>query len=249
MTVRNRDKYYIRSVDNALQLLETLCESDRDAHLSELSARSGLSKSTIFRLLITFERRGYVEQDQPSHGYRLGLSAFEMGQKCLSRMALLTKARPVMAQLTRQTREATYLAVRRGEEALLLDLAETPQQVKIIPLTGQRLPLANTAVGKIFSVFDRRGTKAILPAAEQAGIRQNGYALLADDIAPGVVSLAAPLFDYQQRLPGVLLTVVPDFRVATRQRRTELASQLREACDLLSSRLGHQPLAQCAEGA
>jgi len=249
MTTNKRDKYYIQSVDNALQLLETLCGTDREVHLGELSHRIGLSKSTIYRLLVTFQRRGYVEQDEPSHGYRLGLSAFEMGRKCLSRMALLSKAHPVMEQLTRQTREATYLAVRRSEEILLLDLADTPQQVKIVPLTGERLPVKGTAVGKLFAAFSRRPGSSRLPEDEREQIRRQGFTLQKDDIAPGAISVAAPLLDYQNRMPGALLTVVPDFRLQSHEQRRELVFQLQTAAEQLSSQLGHQNRQPLAQGA
>jgi len=249
MEARNRDRYFIRSVDNALHLLEALSESGQDVQITELSQRIGLSKSTVFRLLVTFQRRGYVEQENGSHSYRLGLSAFEVGQKCITRMALLNKARPIMEKLARQSRESIYLTVRRGEEILLVDLADTPQPVKVVSLTGRRIPLAGTAVGKVFAAFDRRKTSCELSPAETETIRNRGYALIENDISPGVVSLAAPLLDYQGRMPGALLLIAPDFRLQTERQRALMAEHLLAASASISLRLGHQKRLPIALGA
>ena len=100
MPSRDKDSYCIRSVENALLLLEALAEEDARCSLSQLSQRLGMTKASLFRLMATFESHGYVERKNESGEYKLGLAAFEVGQKLLSRMTLLHKARPAMAQLT-----------------------------------------------------------------------------------------------------------------------------------------------------
>jgi len=249
MENHTRDRYCIQSVDNALHLLEVLCESDKEANISELSTRTGLCKSTIFRLLTTFQRRGYVELERGSHGYRLGVSAFEIGHKCLSQMTLLGKARPAMEQLARQSRESIYLAVRRGEEIHLLDQADNPQQVRVTSLIGRRIPLADTATGQVFSIFDKSGPAAGIPSKEEDAIRRRGYALMKNDIARGVISLAAPLLDYQNRIPGALLMVAPEFRLASDKFCALLAEQLLAAAESVSLRLGYCKPHKLAKGA
>ncbi|HKI50723.1 MAG TPA: IclR family transcriptional regulator [Geothermobacteraceae bacterium] len=233
------DKYYVQSVDNALLLLEAMSDSKQELHLSQLSERIGLSKSTVYRLLVTFQRRGYIEQDHSSHRYRLGMSAFEVGQKCLSRMALLDKARPIMDQLARQSRESVYLAVRKNDEILLIGLADTPQQVKVTSMLGRRFPIRSSAAGLVLAAFSKGEQPTVVSLQGLNEIRNHGIAMVENDIAEGIVSLAAPLLDYDNRIQGALLIISPDFRVSTDQLRVQQTQLLLAAAESISSRLGY----------
>jgi len=246
----NPEKYYIQSVDNALHLLEALCDSGQEVNISELSKRLGLRKSTVFRLLMTFQRRGYVEKEGTTHGYRLGLTAFEIGHKCISHITLQDIARSAMENLALETRESIYLAVRRDQEICLLGLAEKPQQVRVTSLVGSRIPLAGTAAGQVFAVFEKgsRGVEMQVPHAADV-IRQMGFARMKNDITDGVVSLAAPLLDYQNRVPGALLLVAPEFRLNSEKTCAKLARQLLTAADSISAALGHLKPREFARGA
>ena len=117
MPSRDKESYSIQAVENALDVLEALSEIDDDVRISQLSEKLAMNKTSVFRLLATFENRGYVEREERSGKYRLGLSAYEIGQKFLSRMGLLRHARPVAERLARGCNEAVYIAVRRRKEA------------------------------------------------------------------------------------------------------------------------------------
>lgn len=237
--VSTHDKYYIQSVDNALQLLEAMSDSQQELHLSQLSDRVGLNKSTVYRLLITFQRRGYIEQDSNSHRYRLGTSAFEVGQKCLSSMPLLDKARPLMDQLARQSGESVYLAIRKSDEVLLIGLADTAQQVKVTSMLGRRFPISKTAAGLVLAAFSKGELPTVVSLKGLNEIRQHGVAIVDNDIAEGVVSIAAPLLDYNNRIQGALLIIAPDFRINQEQLRSKQSRLLLATAESISSRLGY----------
>ena len=161
MTSRDKESYTIQSVENALDVLEALGEGPEDIRISNLSSRLGLNKTSVFRLLATFERRGYVEKEDHNGTYRLGLTAYEIGQKFLQRMELLRKAKPHMERLAYACDEAVYLAVPRGVEVLFLDMVDTSQQVKTAPLVGQRFPIRITSYNVCY-------TKLLRPLVDAA---------------------------------------------------------------------------------
>ena len=154
MPSRDKDSYNIRSVENALHLLEALADEDINCSLAQLSQRLDMTKASLFRMMATFENHGYVERGQQSGEYQLGLAAFEVSQKLLSKMTLLRKARPAMAQLVRQCDETAYLVVQRNQEALFLEMLDNDQKIKVVPLTSQRFPLEKCAAGRVFLAFD-----------------------------------------------------------------------------------------------
>ena len=149
MPSRDKESYSIQAVENALDVLEALSEIDDDVRISQLSEKLAMNKTSVFRLLATFENRGYVEREEQSGKYRLGLSAYEIGQKFLSRMGLLRHAKPLIERLARGCNEAVYVAVRRRKEVLFLDMVDTSQKVKIVSLVGKRFPLETTAAGQV----------------------------------------------------------------------------------------------------
>jgi IclR family KDG regulon transcriptional repressor len=242
---REKESYSIQSVDNALDVLEALCDEGDEVRISQLSERLGMNKTSIFRLLATFENRGYVEKEQKSGKYKLGLSAYEMGQKFLSRMVLLRKAKPVMEKLIRECNEAIYLAVPSGDEILLLDMVDTTQQVKIIPLLGKRYPITGPSAGRVIlahgenhrancSLDEMAALEAELPR-----IRTQGNCYDQGIFGEGIASLAAPLIDAQGNIPGSLCMVGPEFRLSPDKIEQDLLPKLTEAGIVISSKLGY----------
>jgi len=241
LTVRGKDSYSIHSVENALDVLEALCEEPEDIQISRLSEKLGMNKTSVFRLLATFENRGYVEKEEQTGKYRLGLSAYEIGQKLLSRMVLLRKARPVMERFARDCNEAVYLVVRRDDQVLFLDLADTTQQVKIITLVGQRFPLDSTAAGMVLTAHLPADDPAhrTLPGDQRLSIQSRGYCIDADALGEGITSLAVPLFGSGGIAAGCLCCVGPSYRLEQGQIEKQLLPSLKEACLTVSNKLGY----------
>ncbi len=244
VSVRN-ETYSISSVDNALNILEAFCELEGKVSLTHLSQVLGMQKSQVFRYLATFEQRGYVQKDEKSSKYSLGISAYEMGQKSLSRMSLLVKAKPEMERLARLCDEAVYLAVPRNQDIFLLDMVNTTQAVGIVPLVGNHYPSSETAAGKVILAFGpAQGGEGgnVFPSSldrELEGIRQQTVAVDRGGFGEGVVSLAVPFFDGQDDVSGSLCIVAPEFRLTAERIDADLLPRLKRSGEAVSSRLGY----------
>jgi len=242
LTARDKESYTIQSVENALDVLEALGDGPEDIRISQLSTRLGLNKTSVFRLLATFERRGYVEKEDNNGSYRLGLTAYEIGQKFLLRMDLLRKAKPMMERLAHACDEAVYLAVPRDGEVLFLDMVDTSQQVKTASLVGRRFPLTETAAGKVVLATSQVLSETIdtgLTPDESRAICQKGGCIDRGVLADGVASLAVPLSGPSGEHLGALVIVAPDFRLGADRIGGELMPMLIEAGEITSSKLGH----------
>lgn len=243
---RPRNEYEIHSVANALDLLEAICVDENhlpygcedEIRVTQLSQRLGMSKSAVYRLLVTFESRGYVERIAETGIYRIGVNAFETGRRLLLRMGILRHARPVMEDLCRRCNEAVYLAVRRGSEFLFIDLVESAQQVKIAPLVGKRFPLAGAAPGQVLIAFTNSPDVQSF-GSSIAGIHRKGYHYEQGGLGEMVSCLAAPFFDSFGVAAGALCVVGPTFRMPEPQIDTKFWPLLKDASDAISSRLGY----------
>lgn len=213
------DKYTIQSVENALDLLAALSEADEEVRIARLSERLKLGKAKVFRLMATLERRGYVERERTGV-YRVGSGAFEMAQKLLSRFTLLGKAKPVMEALARNSDEAVYLGILRGQDVLLIEMIDTLEQIKVVSLLGQRYPAVSTAAGR-------------------ALVEDDGRAFFTDlgGLGDGIACLSAPVRNARGRVCCSLSLVGPDFRFSD-ERTARLLTLLVESADLISSRSG-----------
>ena len=247
MPSRDKESYSIQAVENALDVLEALSEIDDDVRISQLSEKLAMNKTSVFRLLATFENRGYVEREERSGKYRLGLSAYEIGQKFLSRMGLLRHARPVAERLSRGCNEAVYVAVRRRKEVLFLDMVDTSQKVKIVPLVGKSYPLESTAAGAVLLTFrdglDNQEPEQDKSTAKQFdAIRRQRFAQDSGALGEGIKCIAAPLFGSGGKLHGVLCVVGPEFRIPQETIESLILPQLLDACGIISSKLGWHSL-------
>ncbi len=243
MPNREKDSYNIRSVENALHLLEALADEENKCSLAQLSQRLDMTKASLFRLMATFENHGYVERGQVSGEYQLGLAAFEVSQKLLSKMTLLRKARPTMAQLVRQCNETVYLAVQRHQEVLFLEMMDNDQKVKVVPLTSQRFPLQDCAAGKIFLAFDETNMRLLANhpqlAKEINHCREQRYCIDHNGIGEGSTCMAVPLFDAGKSIAGCLALIAPSFRTDEFRVKKELLPALKAAGEMISAQLGY----------
>src|SRR5947208_9957846 len=112
---REKSNYIIQSVSHSLDVLEQFFGEADELGVTELSKRLKLHKNNVFRLLATLESRGYIEQNRATENYRLGIRCLQLGQSYVQHMGLLHQARPIIADLVRQVRETTYIAVLRRE--------------------------------------------------------------------------------------------------------------------------------------
>lgn len=243
---RARSDYEIRSVTNALELLEAICvEESSESHgaedkvrVTQLSQRLGMSKSAVYRLLATFEMRGYVERIAETGIYRIGVNAYETGRRLLLRMGVLRHSRPVMEDLCRHCNESVYLAIRRGSEFLFIDLVESAQQVKIASLVGKRFPLTGAAPGQVLLAY-AEVADASADASLLITIRRKGYHYERDGLGEMVSCLATPIIDSSGAVAGALCVIGPTFRMPESQIDTKFWPLLKDASDAISSKLGY----------
>lgn len=240
-----KEKYSIKAVENALLFLNALGQESGEFGISHLSEKLGLQKSSIFRLMVTFEKMGYVEQVKETRNYKLGLSAYETGQKLVSRMKLLNRAKPVMESLVRECDETIYLVLPAGREILLMDKVDTTNPVSIVSLVGKRYPLMQSAAGKVIQAYSTEPTnsisteKATLSQDALKVIRQIGACEDVGGLGDGIACLAVPLLDAQKRVLGCLCFVGPQFRFTREKVQSELLPRLKAAGRSVSSQFGY----------
>ena len=260
MSKRNKDNYVVRSIANALELLECFKGERDELGVTELSQQLGLPKNNIFRMLATLSAKGYVEQNPVTGTYRLGIKTFELGQVFRKRMGLLKQARPVLEKLETQCGESSYLAIIQEGMVVYVDMVETTHSVRIVPKLGQRVPAYCTAVGKaqlayeshdeIERIIEKLGFTKLTPNTitdkqqlmeHLAEVTRNGYATDNEELEMEVKCVAAPIRDYTGKVVAGICVSGPVQRMTQPLVESELVGMIKQAALEISERLGYSP--------
>ncbi len=212
--MRDQAEYNVRSVERALQILNSFDDAHPERGISEISEVVGLHKATIHRILTTMLNLGFIERSADGQKYRLGIQMIDLGFKVLRRMDLRREAIPFMREFIDNWDEAIDLSVYQSNEVLYVEVMQSRQMLTIAASIGQRLPAYCTASGKLFLAFMaekefkdysntafRPFTKNTIASVdglthELARIREIGYAIDDEEYESGIKAVAAPIRNY-----------------------------------------------------
>ena len=199
----------VPAVDRAARLLDTLARDAQDWSLTELAQELGAHKGTTRDILLTLKRHGLVERDLQTGRYRLGLGTARLARAALGRLDLRGAARPSLERLLAETGETVILGVRSGENVVIVDVVEPPDDLHMGASIGQKIPLTAGSFGKVFlsepgafEEFLETGgnltpftnltqTDVDVYAAELGVVRARGYALDSEEYLPSVRAASA----------------------------------------------------------
>src|SRR5262245_52253299 len=138
----------VQSVDRALTIIETLAEDDEGYRLSDLAIRTGLSTSTVHRLLATLESRRFVQFDRTQSKWHVGARSFTVGATFARRRNFTAQAVPYLRKLRDLTRETANLAVVDDEFIIVLTRMESREIMRSLTKVGGRVAMVTSGVGK-----------------------------------------------------------------------------------------------------
>jgi IclR family transcriptional regulator, KDG regulon repressor len=248
----------LRSVNNALAVLESFSVERPEIGVTELSQTLGLGKSTVHRLLTSLASRGYVRKNPDTDRYCLGFKAFEVGSLIANRGAIRDVAAPFLRSLMLATKETVHLGVLDEWEVVYIDKMESDQPLQMYSRIGRRAPLHCTALGKALVAWEtpdwlerflHQHLRAYTPSTvtepgdfrrEMTKIRAARYALDGEEFALGLKCVAAPLFDHSRRVVASIGIAGPAVRLSS-DRLPKLASLVRESAAAASRALGGDP--------
>jgi IclR family acetate operon transcriptional repressor len=153
----------VQSVDRALTIIETLAEDDEGYRLSDLAIRTGLSTSTVHRLLATLENRRFVQFDRTESKWHVGARAFTVGATFARRRNFTAQAVPYLRKLRDLTRETANLAVVDDEFIVVLTRMESREIMRSLTKVGGRVAMVASGVGKaVLATYSDADVSAII---------------------------------------------------------------------------------------
>jgi DNA-binding IclR family transcriptional regulator len=198
-------------LDKAVVILSLLSEGG-SATLAEVVDRTGLPRSTAYRLLSALEAHHLVRRGDGR--YALGTRLLGWGNRAVG-FDLVEAARPVLAALADETGESTQLYVREGDgRVCIASFERAGRGLRDTVPVGAVLPLDLGSGGKVLLAWAQDQERFLrVNSAELEEVRRRGWAESVAEREVGVASVSAPVFGPGGRLRAAVCASGPSSRL------------------------------------
>jgi DNA-binding IclR family transcriptional regulator len=247
----------IQSIEIGMTILSTLARMRGVQSLSAISREAGMSRTKVYKYLVSFERKGFVEREEGSGHYGLGRSSLQLGIAALGEVDFVKIASAALPRLCKAVRQTVFVSIWGEHGATIIRWEEAGLTVALNVRTGSTVPLLTSATGHLFGAYLPWETVAGFVEREiSAGIgtslgitdiglaknlfkqvREKGFGLVAGTYLEGVAAMSFPVFAPESKLAGTIsalgLRGLIDVDIGG-----AIAKELRETASALTERLG-----------
>lgn len=243
---------HVQSLERGLAVLSAFTARDTALTISQVADRTGLSRATARRLLLTLEQLGYVESNRRE--FSLTPAVLELAKPFAGPVDPWGFAKPYLQSLTDRLEESASIAVLDGTDILYVARTPTRRLMTLAVTVGSRLPAHATSKGRVLLAFlpeaeleayfrrsaiERYTDRTVVEEAELrailAGIRTEGWAIVDQQLEEGLCSVAAPIVEPSGRVSAALSVCAHAGRVDPTTLRTEFLPLVLETARRISA--------------
>lgn len=244
----------VRSVARAVDILMAL--GDGPSALGDVSAATGLSKATTYRIISTLKQKGMVLQAEATGEYRLGPGCFRLMSSLVDRRAGFPfEADTELRALREATGETITVHVRAGQSRLCIEELPSPQPIRYTAGLGVTAGIHVGSAGKVLLAFlPADELEELLPKldlrpmteatitdlatlrGELQAVREHGTAFSAAERVSGAIGVSAPVLDDRGHVVAAISVIAPADRVDD-ERRQAFDRLVRATADEISKRI------------
>lgn len=193
----------VKSADRTLALLDYLIRAQGPRTLREVSDDLHLPKASAYALLLTLQRRGWVES--VSNRFTLGLRTLEAAIAAIDLDPVVRLTEDVRYRLISELGETIHLARLDGCEVVYLQSLVAPDRPALLTRPGRRLPAYASALGK--AIFAERPWDSVTHLLPETFERLTPHTVAnADDLHDQVAMAARMGFscEREENMPGIV---------------------------------------------
>lgn len=140
-------RYALESVDRMVSVIDALAAA-REQSLEQVARSAGLNESTALRYLLSLTKHGFVDRNEQTGLFRLGLALFRLGTLAVDSRDVLLEAGQIMTDLQQRFGESINLAAHQRDKIVLIKVLGRPDAMRKEGGTGDVDPWHATALGK-----------------------------------------------------------------------------------------------------
>jgi IclR family transcriptional regulator, pca regulon regulatory protein len=238
-----RGPEFVQSMARGLAVIKAFDETHRELTLSEVASATGLARAAARRFLLTLAELGYVRTN--GRMFALTPRVLELGYAYLSSLTLPQIAEPHLERLAAEVQESASVSVLDDTDIVYVARVPTSRIMRVAIGIGTRFPAYATSMGRVLlaglgqqeldaclervtmrPITARTITDEAALRAELDRVREQGWALVDQELEEGLRSLAAPVRDRSGR-------VIAAANIATHAARTSAAEARRSLLPVL----------------
>lgn len=212
----HRPTDYLSSFAKGLRVVECFSEDSPQMTISEVSKATGLDRATSRRCLLTLHVEGYASYDNKY--FTLTPKILRLGMSALTALPLPKIVQPWLDQLSDQIGQSCSVAFLDDTDVVYIARAAQHRVMSIGLMPGSRLPAHCTSMGRVLlAALSEQKMRGILEESNLAPrtlfsisdidkiqkrieeVRQDGFALVDQEVELGLRSIAVPLLDRRGR--------------------------------------------------
>lgn len=201
----------VPALDKCFDILEFLAHSNGPVGVSELSKATGYHRSTVFNMLNTLVDLQVLSKS-PEKKFNLGLRLYSLGRIASDGSDPIRTVHPYLVLINRKTNLSTYLGIRAGSKAVIVDKVESDPLMKVSMDEGTEVPLTagpggmallsllpDPEVNEILSEYSLRRFSPLVRENQTEfkekveKVRADGFAFDNEESMEGICALAVPL--------------------------------------------------------
>ena len=243
---------YVQSFARGLEVIRSFSADRPVQTLSEVAAQTGLTRAGARRILLTLQTLGYVECADGKH-FELTPRILDLGFAYLSSQPLWNLAMPAMETLSEAVQESCSAGVLDGLEVVYVVRVHAHKIMSTNLGVGSRLPAFWTSMGRVllaglpqpqllallascprepFTRYTLTEDADLLAAIEV--VRQQGWALINQELEEGLISVAAPLHNAQGQCVGAINVSGQANRTNAQEMQARIVPHLLRAAQTIS---------------
>ncbi|MBO0897235.1 MULTISPECIES: IclR family transcriptional regulator domain-containing protein [Arthrobacter] len=201
---------HVQSLARGLSVIRSFDADHVSMTLSEVSRRTGLTRATARRFLLTLVDLGYMRTD--GRNFELTAQVLGLGYSYLSGQTLPQLAQPLLEDLSRTISESTSASILDGQDIVYVARIHTRRLMRVGIAVGTRFPAYATSMGRVLlaglpdaeleqylaQVQPRPLTERTLTSVtdlreEITRVREAGWAVVDQELEAGLRSVAVPV--------------------------------------------------------
>jgi IclR family pca regulon transcriptional regulator len=246
----------LQSLERGIAVIQVFSRERPALTLSEVARLTGITRATARRILLTLEDLGHVRSD--GRLFSLTPRVLTLGWAYLSSLNLWETAQPLMEELTKQTNESCSAATLDLPDVVYVARVPTSRIMTIALGIGTRLPAHCTSMGRVLlaalpepELEDFLATARLEAYTDRTiidperlrrtihGVRDQGWALVDQELEIGLRSIAAPLRVDGRTIAAINVSAAAP-RVPLEQLRGRFLPELLKTVDLIATALERQ---------
>ena len=211
----------MQSLERGLAVIQAFSASKPRLTLSDVARETGLTRAAARRFLLTLQQLGFVDSDERE--FFLTPRILQLGYAYLSSTPFWDLAQAHMEELVDRLHESSSISVLDRDEIVYVARVPTKRIMTISLAVGSRLPAFATSMGRVMladlpdaqidaflaraeltPLTSRTVTDPVALRTVLREVREQGWALVDQELEDGVRSIAAALRGADGRVLGAL---------------------------------------------